>query len=556
MGCRFPGGARDAASCWELLRRGVDAIRTVPEDRWDAVELYDSDPDVAGRICTREGGFLDEVDRFDASFFGMSPREAVAMDPQQRLLLEVAHEALDCAGQLADRLRTNTTGVYVGLTNSDYGHLLKQFAAGRPLDQYFVTGNAPNAAAGRISYLLGLRGPSLVVDSACSSSLVAVHLACQSLRVGECDLALGGGVNLILAPDASVALSRARMLSPDGRCKTFDATADGYGRGEGCGVVVLKRLSDAQRDGDRVLALIRSSAVNQDGPTGGFTVPSGAAQRALLSTALSRAQLRGEDIDYVEAHGTGTALGDPIEIGALAEVFGVGRPLGRPLLVGSVKTNFGHLESAAGAAGLIKAVLSLWHGEIPAHLHFKTPNQHIAWAEIPVRVADGHCPWPVTGRARRAGVSSFGVSGTNAHVILESAPSELAASALPAPRRMFRGERHWFKEAPPPRRQGDLLYGIEWKASPRRGRTLSPVLFADNTAYPARMQTWMTQFRGARRTWFVCIGAWASRSHSPTLCSAGGSESVRPRCRGGSEEVVCPGRGARGFGASGLSAAA
>jgi acyl transferase domain-containing protein len=256
MGCRFPGGARDAASCWKLLREGVDAIGVVPADRWDADELYDADPEVAGRICTRSGGFLDEVDRFDAAFFGISPREASAMDPQQRLLLEVAHEALDCAGQLADRLLPNTTGVFVGATNSDYAYLLKQFASERPLDQYFVTGNSPNAAAGRISYLLGLRGPSMVVDSACSSSLVAIHLACQSLRAGECDLALGGGVNLILAPDASVALSRARMLSPDGRCKTFDASADGYGRGEGCGVVVLKRLSDAQRAGDRVLALI------------------------------------------------------------------------------------------------------------------------------------------------------------------------------------------------------------------------------------------------------------------------------------------------------------
>ncbi|MBM3854817.1 MAG: polyketide synthase, partial [Verrucomicrobia bacterium] len=477
LACRFPGGVRDAASCWQVLRDGVDAIRRVPADRWDADALYDPDPDAPGKMCTRAGGFLDEVDRFDAEFFGVAPREAVAMDPQQRLLVEVAHEALDGAGLLQDRLADNATGVFVGLTGNDYAHLLKNAAGGRPLDQYFVTGNSPNAAAGRVSYLLGLRGPSVVVDSACSSSLVTVHLACQSLRAGDCRLALAGGANLLLAPEASIALSRAHMLAPDGRCKTFDAAADGYGRGEGVGLLVLKRLSDAQRDRNPVYALIRGSAVNQDGPTSGFTVPSGAAQRALLRAALAHARLAPAEIDLVEAHGTGTALGDPIELGALADVLGADRDPARPLLVGSVKTNFGHLESAAGVAGLIKSVLALWHGEIPAHLHFKTPSRHVAWEEIPVRVAAAHQPWPAVQRPRRAGVSSFGVSGTNAHVVLEQAPTELAAHELPAPHRHFRGERHWF--AAPTARQRDLLYTVEWESRPRRERTVATAAFAE-----------------------------------------------------------------------------
>jgi len=491
LGCRLPGGVRDAAGYWRLLREGVDATSEVPPDRWDADALYDANPETIGKICTKRGGFLDEVDRFDATHFGISPREAAAMDPQQRMLLEVAHEALDSAGRLGDRLDDNATGVFVGITNNDYGQLLKQVSGDRPLDAYFVTGNALNAAAGRISYLLGLRGPSLAIDSACSSSLVTVHLACQSLRAGECALALAGGVNLILSPEVSVALSRARMLAPDGRCKTFDAAADGYARGEGCGVVVLKRLSDAQRDGDRILAVLRGSAVNQDGPTGGFTVPSGAAQRALLRTALASAKLAPADIDYLEAHGTGTLLGDPIEVVALADVFGENRPAGRPLLIGSVKTNLGHLESAAGVAGLIKVVLSLWHREIPAHRHFKNPSPHVPWRELPIAVAATHRAWPDTGRARRAGVSSFGVSGTNAHVIVEEAPAGSAAAELPRPKRPLRGERHWG----PPRLAdtggSDWLYDVQWRERPRRDRTVSPVPFATPTVAANAVETWL-----------------------------------------------------------------
>ncbi len=491
LGCRLPGGVNDAATFWQLLRDGVDATGEVPPNRWDADALFDPDPEAVGKICTRRGGFLAEIDRFDAEFFGISPREAAAMDPQQRLLLEVAHEALDSAGRLGDRLDDNATGVFVGITNNDYGHLLKQAAGDRPLDAYFVTGNALNAAAGRISYLLGLRGPSLAIDTACSSSLVAVHLACQSLRAGECTLALAGGVNVILAPDTSVALSRAHMLAPDGRCKTFDAAADGYARGEGAGVVVLKRLGDAQRDGDCILAVVRGSAVNQDGPSGGFTVPSGAAQRTLLRAALAAARLAPADLDYLEAHGTGTTLGDPIEVVALGEVFGDQRPADRPLLLGSVKANLGHLESAAGVAGLIKVVLSLWHREIPAQLHFRHPSPHIPWEELPVAVAATHRAWPAAGRPRRAGVSSFGVSGTNAHVILEEAPPGGVGTPLPQPRRRFHGERHWALPRPLETTGGDWLYEVQWPLRPRRERTITPVPFAPPGVVAQTVGAWL-----------------------------------------------------------------
>jgi acyl transferase domain-containing protein/SAM-dependent methyltransferase/short-subunit dehydrogenase/acyl carrier protein len=491
LACRLPGRVRDAAEFWQLLRAGVDATGEVPADRWDADALYDPNPDVPGRICTRRGAFLDEVDRFDAAHFSVSPREAAAMDPQQRLLLEVAHEALDSAGQLGDRLAPNATGVFVGITNNDYAQLMKTAAGERPLDAYFVTGNAPNAAAGRISYLLGLRGPAMSVDSACSSSLVTIHLACQSLRSGECSLALAGGVNLILAPDASAALSRARMLAPDGRCKTFDAAADGYARGEGCGLVVLKRLSDAERAGDRILAVVRGSAVNQDGPSSGFTVPSGAAQRQLLRAALTAARLSPGDIDYVEAHGTGTALGDPIEVGALGEVLGENRPPERPLLLGSVKTNIGHLESAAGIAGFLKTVLALWHRELPAHLHFRHPSPRIPWADLPVRVVRTTQTWPDPGRSRRAGVSSFGVSGTNAHIVLEEAPAAVRAAELPLPRKRFRGERHWALPPVTVAWPKDWLYTIDWPEQPRRERAESVLAGQDVTAPAAQVRRWL-----------------------------------------------------------------
>jgi len=420
LGCRFPGGVRDPESFWRLLAGGVDAIGYVPSDRWDAEAYYDPDPQAAGKICTKQGGFLGEVDRFDAAFFRIAPREAVHLDPQHRLLLEVAWEALERAGETRESLDGSRTGVFVGITTSDYAQIIRREGVAA-LDAYIPTGNAHNAAAGRLSYLLGLQGPSVAVDAACASSLVAVHLACQSLRAGDCRLALAGGVNLILEPDAHVAMSRAHALAPDGRCKTFDASADGYGRGEGCGVVVLKRLSDAIADRDSILAVVRGSAVMQDGHGGGLTVPNGAAQQAVIRAALENAGVAPGSVDYVEAHGTGTSLGDPIEVHALGAVFGEGRGPEHPLVLGSVKTNIGHLESAAGVAGLVKVVLALQHREIPPHLHLHELNPDIAQDPMPKLIPSAIMPWPNQG-PRIAGVSAFGLSGTIAHVVVEEAP--------------------------------------------------------------------------------------------------------------------------------------
>ncbi|MFB1483786.1 type I polyketide synthase [Corallococcus sp. RDP092CA] len=435
IGCRFPGGAVDPASFWELLRDGRDATSEVPADRWRIDDYFDADPDAPGKMYTRRGAFLDRVDAFDAAFFGISPREAASMDPQQRLLLEVAWEALEHAGIAPDRLSGTRTGVYVGLMATDYTRLQAQQVATVALDPYGGTGTELSFPAGRLSYHLGLQGPSMVVATACSSSLVSVHLACQALRAGECDLALAGGVNLMLSPDISLLLSRMRALSADGRCRTFDASADGYGRGEGCGVVVLKRLSDAVAARDPILAVIRGSAVNHDGRSAGLTVPSGPAQERVLRQALDAAGLGPTEVDYVEAHGTGTSLGDPIEVRVLADVLCSGRDAAQPLLLGSVKTNVGHLEAAAGIAGLIKVVLSLRHGELPAHLHLQQPNPHIPWDTLPLRVPVQRTAWPQRDRPRTAAVASFGMSGINAHVLVEEAPAP--APRPPAPERPY-----------------------------------------------------------------------------------------------------------------------
>ncbi|SOX55080.1 polyketide synthase family protein [Mycobacterium ahvazicum] len=421
VSCRFPG-APDPEAFWELLSSGVDAIREVPEDRFDIDEFYDPDPETPGKTYTRFGGFLDEIDGFDPEFFGISPREAVWIEPQQRLMLETVWEGLERAGYAPGALRGSRTGVFAGVAANEYAHLL----SAEPIDKiepYFITGNALNAIAGRVAFALGLEGPAVAVDTACSSALVAVHQACQALHAGDCDLALAGGVNVLLSPVTVIAASRARMLSPVGRCKTFDASADGYVRSEGCGILVLKRRSDAERDGDRVLAVIPGSAVNSDGASSGLTVPNGGAQQRLIGAALSRAGLVGGDVDYLEAHGTGTPLGDPIEVQAAAAVYGGSRSADRPLLMGSVKTNIGHTESASGAAGLIKVVLSLQHELLPQSLHFDTPSPHIPWESLPVRVVDESTPWQANGRPRRAGVSSFGFTGTNAHVLIEEAPA-------------------------------------------------------------------------------------------------------------------------------------
>jgi acyl transferase domain-containing protein/acyl carrier protein len=421
MGCRFPGAA-SPDEFWRLLEAGFDAIGEVPADRWDKAGPFDADPDTPGRMAVRQGGFLADIGQFDPAFFGIAPREAQSMDPQQRLLLEVAWEALEHAGLPADRLAETATGVFVGQCNND--HFQRVLGQGRAaIDGYAASGNAPSVTSGRLAYCLGLRGPAMTVDTSCSSSLVALHLACQSLRAGETGLALAAGVNLMCAPEVTIAMSKARMLAPDGRSKAFDARADGMARGEGCGVLVLKRLADARADGNEILAVIRGIAVNQDGRSAGLTVPNGPAQEAVIAAALAEAGVAGSEIAYVEAHGTGTPLGDPIEVRALANVLGAGRAGGSKLLIGSVKTNIGHLEAAAGVAGVIKTVLCLRHAHIAPSLHFATPNPHIPWSEIAVAVAGRGQTWP-GGQTRLAGVSSFGFSGTNAHVVLAEAPEQ------------------------------------------------------------------------------------------------------------------------------------
>jgi acyl transferase domain-containing protein/SAM-dependent methyltransferase/NAD(P)-dependent dehydrogenase (short-subunit alcohol dehydrogenase family)/acyl carrier protein len=428
IGCRFPGGAVSPESFWSLLAGGVDAITEVPTDRWDADACYDPDWSKPGKASTRWGGFLEGIDEFDAGFFGISPREARRMDPQQRLLLEVAWEAFEDGGQSAERLAGSRTGVYVGVPNQSSDYYRLQFADPSTIDLYTGTGTAHSIVANRLSYLLDLRGPSLAVDTACSSSLVAVHLACCSLRARECDLAIAGGINLMLTPEMAVTLSKLQMMALDGRCKTFDARADGFVRGEGCGLVLLKRLADAQADGDDIVALIRGSAVNQDGRTNGLTAPSGLSQQQVLQAAHHDAGVAPGQITYIEAHGTGTALGDPIEVEALAAVFSGVVPSSTPCLLGSVKTNFGHLEAAAGIAGLVKTALSIRHRRIPPHLHFRGLNPHISLEGTPFEIATEGRDWQAD--SLLAGVSSFGFGGTNAHVVVGDPPASTPKDAV------------------------------------------------------------------------------------------------------------------------------
>ena len=428
MGCRFPGGANDPDTFWRLLKDGVDAVSDVPPERWSAQYFFDPDPATPGKTYARRGGFLADIDRFDAQFFGIAPREAAFMDPQQRLLLEVCWEALEDAGQVAERLSGSETGVFVGISTHDYGDL--QMKDLYSTEFYANTGGALSIAANRLSYVFNLRGPSVAVDTACSSSLVAVHLACRSLWDGDCGLAIVGGVNCILSPETTITFSKASMLSPDGRCKSFDAAANGYVRGEGAGVVVLKRLSQALADGDPIYTVVLATAVNQDGRTPGMTMPNVHSQEALLRDAYRRAGVSPADVFYVEAHGTGTPVGDPIEAQALGTVLGAGRPEGEYLRIGSVKSNIGHLEAASGMAGLIKAALVLRHRELPASLHFQEPNPRIAFEELRLRVQDAHEPWRDRGRAAVVGVNSFGFGGTNAHVVLQEPP---ARASRPAP---------------------------------------------------------------------------------------------------------------------------
>ncbi len=419
MGCRFPG-AGNVREFWQELINGVDAISDVSKDRWDIEELYDPDPDAPGKVVTKSGGFVKDVDKFDASFFGISPREATRMDPQQRMALEVSWETLEDAGIAPSDLAGSRTGVFVGVSNNDYSKLFGDDLSN--IDTYTSTGNAFSIVANRLSFFYDFRGPSMSIDTACSSSLVALHQAVNSLRRGESNLALAGGVNLILSPEITITFSHARLMAPDGRCKTFDASADGYSRGEGCGFVALKRLSDAERDGDRVYAVIRGSAVNQDGRSNGLTAPNGLAQQEVIRDALRDAHAEPQDINYIEAHGTGTILGDPIEVKSIAAVMH-DRSKDDPCYIGSVKTNIGHLESAAGIAGIIKTALSLYHEQIPPHLHFKQINPHIPIEELPLAIPTEVKEWKRNQKPRLAGVSSFGFGGANAHVVLaEGAP--------------------------------------------------------------------------------------------------------------------------------------
>jgi thioester reductase-like protein len=444
MACRFPG-ADSIESFWDLLHRGTDATREIPADRWNVDRYFSADPAAPGTMYVRRGGFLADVAGFDAAFFGIAPAEALRMDPQQRLLLETTWHALEDAGIDPRGLEGTPAGLFVGLCFDDYGR--RTVTSGHPdlIDPYSALGNTRSLAAGRVGYTLGLRGPALTLDTSCSSSLVALHLAVQSLRARECNLAIVAGVNVICAPETMIAFCRMRALSTDGRCRGFSANAAGYGRGEGCGVLVLQRTSDAQADG-RTRAVIRGSAVNHDGRSNGLTAPNGLAQEDVLRSALTAAGVEPASVAYVEAHGTGTALGDPIEALALARAYRTASrgPEAAPLRIGSVKSNIGHLESAAGVAGVIKTVLALEHACLPPTLHAMPPNPRIDFATLQMRACDTAVVWPDGDGARRAGVSAFGMSGTNAHVILEEAS---AGTAHPrrsrGARTTFTHERFW-----------------------------------------------------------------------------------------------------------------
>lgn len=454
IGCRLPGQVQDANSYWRLLAEGKDAISSIPADRWDIEQYFNTDPGTPGTMYTIKGGFIQEIDQFDYELFGITKREADSMDPQQRILLEVVWEALEDARIKPRSLAGTKTGVFVGVSTNDYARMHLHSGNVNDIDIHSFTGVADSITSGRISYTLDLKGPNLAIDTACSSSLVALHLACQSLKLHESDLMIVGGCNVIVSPENTIYFCKVNALSPDGQCKTFDADANGYVRSEGCGVVVLKRLSDALRDNDPIISLIRGSAVNHDGLSQGLTAPNGTSQKKLIEEALKNANVTPEEISYVEAHGTGTPLGDPIEVRALGEALHGQREPGQPLLIGSVKTNIGHLEAAAGIAGLIKLALSLQHRLIPASIHFNTPNPHIDWQSLPVKVVTELQQWPDYYKKRIAGISAFGFSGTNAHIILEEAPERLEQANKsirpPIQKTIFQRQSCWINKVAPP----------------------------------------------------------------------------------------------------------
>jgi acyl transferase domain-containing protein len=527
MACRLPG-APDVDAFWNLLVDGGDAVTTVPTTRWDASRYYDPRPATPGRSYSRWGGFVTDIDLFDPEFFGIAPREAAEMDPQQRLALEVAWEALESAGYGPAQLGGSQTGVYLGVGGADYGML--RFRHTLTLNAYSSTGNAHSIVANRISYLLDLHGPSMAVDTACSASLVATHLAMQSLGQGETDLAIVGGVSALLSPEVYVAFCQSGYLAPDGRCKTFDARANGYGRGEGAGIVVLKRLADAVADRDRVLAVLLGSAVNQDGRSNGLNAPNPAAQRDVVRRALRSASVAPSEISYVETHGTGTELGDPIEVSSLAAVLGQDRADGDRCMLGAVKTNIGHLEAAAGIAGLIKTVLAIGHGVVPPTAHYQHPNPKLELDQTPFDIPNRPTPWPRPDGGRRAGVSAFGFGGTNAHIIVGDPPPPTAVDAVvDRPRHVLclsartepllrtLAQRY----ADHLQTTGDALPDIAFTAN--TGRAAFPVRIAASASSPIDMARQLAAFADGGES--EALSGRAPGRHPPIglLCSGHGS---------------------------------